>query len=65
MEVELHDVSPAHRPAMKERLQNYRKELARLRKEFVRHVLSDTVVHVFFYSVLVLALLPSELLCDL
>ena len=33
--MELHDVSTAVRPALKGRLENYRKELARLRKEFV------------------------------
>lgn len=36
MDVELHDVSPTLRPALKGRLENYRKELARIRKEFVR-----------------------------
>jgi vesicle transport through interaction with t-SNAREs protein 1 len=34
MEVELHDVGPSTRPALKGRLDNYRKELTRLRKEF-------------------------------
>ena len=35
MEVELHDVSPGVRPALKGRLDNYRTELSRLRKQFV------------------------------
>ena len=35
MEVELHDVEQSARPSLKGRLANYRKELTRLRKEFV------------------------------
>ena len=39
MEVELHDVGPSTRPPLKGRLDNYRKELTRLRKEFVSRTL--------------------------
>ena len=35
MEVELHDVAPSARPGLKGRLDNYRKELSRIRKDFV------------------------------
>ena len=43
MEVELHDVSAGVRPALKGRLESYRKELARIRKEFVSDVCTCTV----------------------
>lgn len=48
MEVELHDVSPTVRPALKGRLENYRKELDRLRKEFVS-VHSNKMLDIYTY----------------
>ena len=54
MGVELHDVSASVRPALKGRLENYRKELARIHKEFVSsqcvlHALYMYIVHVYMY----------------
>ena len=50
MEVELHDVGATARTALKGRLDNYRKELTRLRKEFVSRLLIEYCVAKCIYT---------------